>query len=141
MHFDRELVGVPTSFMAERVGLEVRAQFTVHPLEQVEVEGRGDPVSVVICWKEEVQSLAEVDPDDSASAFPELAPHAPEKRDRFVLGEVAEGRTRKEAETRGSSQPVRKIEVPCEIGNSQSDLEVGELRAQPGNRRSHEILR
>jgi hypothetical protein len=49
VHLDPRLSGIPKHTMTEAAGVKVGPQFSIEAMQDVEVERRGDSITVVIC--------------------------------------------------------------------------------------------
>src|SRR5690606_28913561 len=73
MHLDAAAVLVEDGAVLEAVEIEIAAKLAVDAAQEVEVEGGGDAVGVVIGGAQHVAVLHEIDADDHARAGPENA--------------------------------------------------------------------
>ncbi len=127
MHLDPRLLGVPDRAMGKAVRVEIRTDLAVHPVQQVEVEGRRHPRRIVIGAHQRVFVLDEIDPHDEAPDARPVA-HAAHQRPCPFGVEVAQGRAGEEAHARVSL--IRQPQGLCEIGHDGMDRQVGIIAGQ-----------
>ena len=97
---DAALVGQVMGLVPEGGEVEAGAELTVGALEQVQAEGGGDALAVVIGGLEDVAGLAQVDADDEQGALAEPPGPLAEPGAGLLGRQIADGRSREEAEPR-----------------------------------------
>ena len=75
MHLDARLPGVPARLVRPRIEREVRAELAIDPREDVFVEGRRDPLRVIVRGHEDGRILDQVQAEQEPVARRELPPH------------------------------------------------------------------
>ena len=97
MHFDAALGRVPSHVMGKAVQPEITLELAIDAREQIQVEGSGHLLPIVVGGKQGSNVLGEVDSHHRSASCPELPAHAPEKGSGLGAIEIADGRPRKEA--------------------------------------------
>src|SRR5262249_8450771 len=79
VHFDAMTLGIIEGVMAEAAKIEVGAQLTVDPRQQIEIEPGGHAGGVVVGGVEDTRVLHQVDPDDQMGAWSQHATGVPQE--------------------------------------------------------------
>jgi len=61
MHLDRGFRIVPAGLVLKRLNHEVRAEFSIDPREQIEIELRGHAGGIIVGGDQDVEGLLEID--------------------------------------------------------------------------------
>ena len=110
--------------------VEIAAELAVDAHQHIEVEARGDAGGIVIGVIQHALVLFEVDADDHLRAFAEDLAGAAQEGAGFMRLEIAERRSREEADLRHVCDRGRQGERRGEIRGHRIDVEAGEILAQ-----------
>src|SRR5215472_10461693 len=126
--FDPSLSLIVESDMLESVDLEVGVEFAVDALEEVEVEGGGNPGSVVVGGVEDLGILFQIDADQHLAAGTENTRVIGEKGHRRVGLEIANRRAREETDLLAArAGQGRQRETPGVVGAHSEDRNRREI--------------
>ena len=84
--FDRTVLGV----VREIVEVEIGAEFAVNATEQVQVEGSGYTLGIVVCTHDNTRILLHVKADEDAVVVIHDAAKVPEEIDCLLAAEIAD---------------------------------------------------
>ena len=113
--------------VAEGVEVELRVQLAVDPGEQVEVERRADPATIVVRRPDDRRVLVQVEADEQAAAPPDQARDRAQEPLRRGRPEVADRGPREVDDPTGRVRTRgRQLEVAGEVVAHRDDVERGE---------------
>ena len=92
IHLHAALGLVIDRMMGEAIEIDVAIELAIDALEQIEVEGSGDPAPVVIGGKQDRAVLLQIDADEKRGVVPQQPRRIGEKASRVGLGKIADGR-------------------------------------------------
>ena len=96
MHFDPAEERIVEGPVAEAIYLEIPLELAVDPMQQVQVELRGDALGIRVRGIEGGLVFLQVHADQQDAARSHRFARMPEERDRFGRREIADGGARKE---------------------------------------------
>ncbi len=100
MHFDALLAVVIARFVPELFQIEVRAQFPIDPLEEIQIEGGGHAENVIVCRQHAAQIFNEVRTEEDDVPGFQILPDHPEKTFGHRRLEISDGAAEKEHQHR-----------------------------------------
>ena len=101
MHFDPRLPLVVDRFVLEGLEVEGSVEFAIDAGEDVQIEGGGDALGVVIGGKQHVERFVEIRADEESGVVAEQATRGAQEKHGLGAGEVADGRS--------GENPTRKV--------------------------------
>ncbi|MNE30301.1 hypothetical protein D3C80_1238070 [compost metagenome] len=131
MHLDPPLSRVPHRPMREGVQVEVGPQLAVGPCQHVAVERRRHALGVVIGGAQNGLVLDQVHAEDEQGVRPQHMARGAKQRLRGRRRQVADGRSRKEADPPPLTRFRRQVAQMLEIPDHRQDLETRVGLAQP----------
>ena len=127
MHFDTAFRRVVERFVAERIRLDVGVQLPPHAVEQVLVEPSGHAGRVIIGPIEHGVVLLQIDADEQRPILAHMATHALQKLLRGLRCQIADCRSREEAQTAGDRRlnAIQRWQAIDEVGTDRADWQAG----------------
>src|SRR5438128_4301560 len=129
MHLDAIALAIIDRAVHEGGNVEIAAKLAVDADQNVEVESRGDARGVVIGIVKHPLVLLEIDADDHLRAFTQNLARAAQEAERFVRLEIAERRSRKEANLGHPFDLGRQGKRRGEIGGNRINAKLGKILA------------
>ena len=127
VHLHPPEVRVVEGPMAPGAEVEVRPQLAIDALQQVEVEGGGNPGGIVIGRIQHGRCLFQIDADQEQAAGADQLGHHGQEVGGPVRVEVADAGAGEEGHPRPFGSTVRHRHLAGEIGAGGMDLQPGEL--------------
>ena len=94
--FDALGLTVVDRAMAKLLQIEVAAEFAIEPRQQIQGESRGDTGGVVIGGFDHFRVFLQINANQGGAVGAHFASHLRQQGNRFGLGKIADGGTRKE---------------------------------------------
>lgn len=76
--------------MAEGGDVDLGAELSIYPCEQVQIEGRGEALAVIIGRDEAVSVFIDIDAEQELTLWPDMLTHQPHEGDNLVIVKIAE---------------------------------------------------
>ena len=130
VHLDASGLGMVDGAVAEAVEVERAVQLAVDARQQIEVERGGDASGVVVGGVENARVLLQVDADQQRAGRSEPIGEASQHPHRLRRMEVADGRTREEAQTGRLRERLRQTKRAGKVGVQGRDGELGIIPRQ-----------
>ena len=134
IHLDPAGIRVPHRVMREAGKIEVAVKFAIDANQQIEIEGGGDALRIVIGGNENPLALLQIDAEQEGAAGPEQPRGLGKEAPRLRMGEIADGRAGEEAEPRLASRLRRQRARGGEVGDQWQDGETWMPPRQPPGR-------
>ena len=121
VHLDAARSLVPHRVMGEAGEIEIRAKFAIGAHQQIEIEGSGNALCIVIGGNENPLALLQIDAEEKAAARAKQARGIAKEGARLRMCQIADGRAGEEAEPRLPPRDGRQSARRGEVGDQRQD--------------------
>ena len=136
VHLDAAGERVVERVVREAPQVEVTAELAIDAREQIQIEGRGHALCIVIGGVQHIGIFLEIDADDHGAARPDLAAGHLEERVRLLRREIADGRAWEVDDPARGAAIRRYCQRVGEIGADGDDAEARKPAQKPLHRRT-----